>query len=163
MTTDSIEQLLVEGVQELYYTEQQLVDALDQLADQTGTESVSQAFSKHRGETQQQVDRLEQVFEALGEEPEAREDIVVTAMIDEHDQFAGENDGEVLDRYNMAVGQKTEHYEIAAYGNLASLAEKAGHDEAADLLVETLREEQEALEQLTDASEQFDTQQIAGD
>jgi len=163
MTTDSIERLLIEGVQELYYTEQQLVDALDQLADQTGTESVSQAFSKHRDETQQQVNRLEQVFEALGEEPEAREDIVVTAMIDEHDQFAGENDGEVLDRYNMAVGQKTEHYEIAAYGNLASLAEKAGHDEAADLLVETLREEQDALEQLTEASEQFDTQQIAGD
>ncbi len=103
------------------------------------------------------------MFEALGEEPEAREDIVVTAMIDEHDNFAGENDGEVLDRYNMAMGQKTEHYEIAAYGNLASLAEKTGHDEAAELLVETLREEQEALEELTESSEQFDQQQIASD
>lgn len=163
MTTDSIEQLLVEGVQELYYTEQQQIDALETLAEETGIQAASHAFASHREETETQVQRLEQVFEALGEEPEAREDIVVTAMIDEHDNFAGENDGEVLDRYNMAMGQKTEHYEIAAYGNLASLAEKTGHDEAAELLVETLREEQEALEELTESSEQFDQQQIASD
>jgi ferritin-like metal-binding protein YciE len=163
MTTDSIEQLLVEGVQELYYTEQQLVDALEMLADQTNAEAASKAFSEHRAETQNQVDRLERVFEALGEEPEQREDIVVTAMIDEHEQFAQENDGEVLDRYNMAVGQKTEHYEIAAYGNLASLAEKTGQQEAAELLVETLREEEDALEQVTQASERYDEQQIASD
>ena len=163
MTTDSIDQLLLEGVQELYYTEQQLVDALETLSEETGVQSVSEAFAQHRAETQTQVTRLEQVFEAMGEEPEAREDIVVTAMIDEHTQFSAENDGEILDRYNMAVGQKTEHYEIAAYGNLASLAEKAGHDEAADLLVETLREEQDALDQLTEVSERFDEQQIASD
>ncbi|MBX0287784.1 ferritin-like domain-containing protein [Haloarcula salinisoli] len=163
MTTDSIEQLLVEGVQELYYTEQQQVDALDALAEETGIQAVSHAFASHREETEAQVQRLEQVFEAMGEEPEAREDIVVTAMLDEHDKFAGANDGEVLDRYNMGMGQKTEHYEIAAYGNLVSLAEKTGHDEAAELLVETLREEQDALEELTEASEQFDEQQIASD
>ncbi|MDS0282324.1 ferritin-like domain-containing protein [Haloarcula onubensis] len=163
MTTDSIEQLLIEGVQELYYTEQQLVDSLGTLSEETSIQAASHAFADHREATEQQVQRLEQVFEALGEEPEAREDIVVTAMLDEHRQFSGENDGEVLDRYNMAVGQKTEHYEIAAYGNLASLAEKTGNDEAADLLVETLREEQDALDQLTEASEQFDEQQIASD
>jgi len=163
MTTDSIDQLLVECVQELYYTEQQLLDALQTLSEQTGVQSVSQAFDEHREETQQQVERLEHVFEALGEEPEAREDIVVTALIDEHDQFSRENDGEVLDRYNMGVGQKIEHYEIAAYGSLASLAEKAGHDEAADLLVETLREEQDALETLTEVSERFDERRIASD
>ena len=163
MTTDSIDQLLVEGVQELYYTEQQLVDALQTLSEETGVQAVSQAFADHREETQTQVARLEQVFEALGEEPEAREDIVVTALIDEHDHFSGENEGEVLDRYNMGVGQKTEHYEIAAYGNLASLAGKTGHDEAADLLVETLREEQQALDELTEASERFDEQQVADD
>jgi len=163
MTTDSIDELLLQGVQELYYTEQQLADALETLAEETGVQSVSTAFADHREETQTQVARLEDVFEALGEEPDAREDIVVTAMLDEHRQFSGANDGEVLDRYNMAVGQKTEHYEIAAYGNLASLAEKAGYDEAAGLLVETLREEQAALETLTEASEQFDQHQVASD
>ena len=163
MTTDSPEQLLVEGVQELYYTEQQLVDALETLADQTNDEEASRGFSEHHEETQGQVERLERVFEHLDAQPESREDPVVAAMIDEHERFARENEGEVLDRYNMEVGQKTEHYEIAAYGNITSLAEKTGHDEAADLLVETLREEEAALDEVTRASERFDERQIASD
>ena len=162
MTTDSIEQLLIEGVQELYYAEQQLADALETLADQTNDEAASQAFSEHSEETRGHVDRLEQVFEQLGEQPETREEAVVDALIEEHEQFAGENEGEVLDRYNMGVGQKTEHYETAAYGNLASLAEKTGYEEAAELLVETLREEEEALDEVTQASERFDEEQVAG-
>ena len=163
MTTEPSEKLLKEGLQELYYTEQQLVDALETLADQTNTEEAKQAFSEHREETQGHVDRLEQVFEKIGEEPESREDRVVAAMIEEHEEFAGENEGEILDRYNIAAGQKTEHYEIAAYGNLTSLAGKLGHDQAADLLEETLREEEEALDELSQAGEQFDRQQVAGD
>jgi ferritin-like metal-binding protein YciE len=103
------------------------------------------------------------VFEQVGEEPQTKQDRVVDALIEEHEQFAGENDGEVLDRYNIAVGQKTEHYEIAAYGNLTSLAEKLGHDEAADLLEESLREEEDALDEVAQASEQFDQQQVADD
>lgn len=161
MTTESIERLFVEGLQELYDTEQKLVEALDNLSEQTNDEAASQAFEEHREETQEHVDRLEQVFEQIGEEPETREDPVVTALIDEHERFAGENEGDVLDRYNMEVGQETEHYEIATYGSLTSLAGKAGYDEAADLLAETLREEEQALEQITQASEQFDEQQVA--
>ncbi|WP_092893079.1 YciE/YciF ferroxidase family protein [Halopelagius inordinatus] len=161
MTTDSIDDLFVEGLQELYYAEQQLVDALETLAEQTDDETASQAFSEHRDETQEQVDRLEQVFEQIGEEARTREEQVVKALIDEHEQFAQENDGDVLDRYNMGIGQKTEHYEIAAYGNLASLAQKTGRDDAAEMLAETLREEEEALEEVTEASEQFDEEQVA--
>lgn len=163
MTTDSIESLFVQGLQELYYTEHQLVDALETLSEQTTDETASQGFSEHREETQNQVDRLEQVFEQIDEEPQTKQDRVVDALVEEHEQFAGENDGEVLDRYNIAVGQKTEHYEIAAYGNLTSLAEKLGHDEAADLLEESLREEEEALDEVAQASEQFDQQQVADD
>lgn len=163
MTTDSIERLFVEGLQELYYTEQQLVDALETLASQTNDETASQGFSEHREETQNHVDRLEEVFDIVGEEPQTKQERVVDALIEEHEQFAGENDGEVLDRYNIAVGQKTEHYEIAAYGNLTSLAGKLGYDEAADILEETLREEEEALDEVTQAGEQFDEQQVASD
>ncbi|WP_224270957.1 ferritin-like domain-containing protein [Haloprofundus salinisoli] len=163
MTTDSIDELFVEGLQELYYTEQQLVDALETLADQTNDEAASQAFTEHRDETMEHVERLEQVFEQIGEEPQEKEEQVVKALIDEHEQFAQENEGEVLDRYNMEVGQKTEHYEIASYGSITSLAEKTGHDEAADILAETLREEEQALEEVTQATEQFDQQEIAGD
>ncbi len=161
--TDSTEKLLVEGVQELYYTEQQLVDALGTLADQTNDEDASEAFSEHRDETQTHVDRLEKVFESLGESPETKEEKVVDALIDEHEQFAQNSDGDVLDRYNIAAGQKTEHHEIAAYGNVASLAGKLGYGDAADLLEETLREEEDALDELSQVGEQFDQQQVAGD
>ena len=83
-------------------------------------------------------------------------------MLTEHEQFAGENEGEILERYNMELGQKTEHYEIASYGSLASLAEKTGHDEAAEMLVQTMEEEQAALETVTEISERYDEQQLAG-
>jgi len=163
MTTESMDEYLVQGLQELYYTENELVDALETLAEGTSNEEAKEAFQEHREETQQQVERLEKVFEHIGEEPERREVAVVDALIDEHEQFAGENDGDVLDRYNMSVGQKTEHHEIAAYGNVTSLAGKLGHDEAADLLEESLREEEEALEELSEISESFDQQQLAAD
>ena len=160
---DSSEKLLIEGVQELYYTEQQLIEALETLAEQTNDEDASRAFEEHREETEGHVDRLEQVFELIDEQPRAKEERVVDALIAEHEEFARENDGETLDRYNMAVGQKTEHYEIAAYGNVTSLAGKHGYDEASDLLDQTLEEEEQALKEVTQASEQFDEQQIAGD
>jgi len=161
MTTDSIETLYVDGLQELYYAEQQLLDALETLAEQTNDDATSQAFSEHREETKGQVHRLERIFEDMGIDAETRTEPVIDALIEEHEQFASENDDEVLDRYNMAVGQKTEHYEIAAYGNLTSLAGKLGYDEAADLLEQSLREEEDALEEVTGASEQFDRREIA--
>ncbi|WP_248515806.1 YciE/YciF ferroxidase family protein [Salinarchaeum laminariae] len=163
MTTDSTEQLLVDGLQELYYAEEQLLDALETLAEQTEDEQTSQAFSEHREETKGQIHRLERIFEDMGVDSEPREEPVIDALIQEHEAFSSENDGEVLDRYNMATGQKTEHYEIAAYGNLTSMAEKLGYDEAADLLEQTLREEEEALEEVTESSEQFDRQKISSD
>ena len=157
---DPSEKLLIEGVRELYYTEQQLIEALETLAEQTDDEDASRAFEEHREETETHVDRLERVFDEIGEQPRAKQDRVVNALIEEHELFAQDNDGEMLDRYNMAVGQKTEHYEIAAYGNVTSLAGKHGYDEAADLLSQTLDEEEQALEEVARASERFDEQQI---
>jgi ferritin-like metal-binding protein YciE len=161
--TDNMEKLLVEGLQEMYYAEQQLESALETMAEQTENEEASQGFSEHREETQEQVQRLEQVFEQIGQDSETREEQVVKSLIEEHEAFAEDNDGEVLDRYNMATGQKVEHYEIAAYGNLTSLAGKAGYDDAADLLSETLDEEEAALEEVTQVSEQFDEREISSD
>lgn len=160
MDTEEAKKLLIEGVQELYYAEQELVDATKTLADQTNDDTASQAFTEHHEETQTHVDRIEQVFDHIGEEPQSREEQVVDALIDEHEQFAQDNDGDVLDRYNISAGQKTEHYEIAAYGNVTSLAEELDYSEAADLLEENLREEQNALEELTEVGEQFDQEHI---
>jgi ferritin-like metal-binding protein YciE len=161
VTTESTEQFLVDGLQELDYTEQRLLDSLETLAEQTEDQAASQAFSQHHEQTMGQIHRLERIFESLGVEAEPSEEPVIDAMLQEHEAFSGENDGEILDRYNMETGQKTEHYEIAAYGNLTSLAGKLGHDGAADLLEQTLREEEEALEEITQASETFDRETIA--
>jgi len=163
MTTDSTKQLLVDGLQELYYDERRLVDALEEMAEGTDDEDVRQAFTKHHEETKGHVDRLERAFDSLDEEATERTDQVLDAMLEEHDQFAAENEGEVLDRYNLATAQKTEHFEIAAYGNLTSLAGKLGYDETADLLEATLREEEHALETVSEVSEQFDIEQVASD
>ena len=161
MSSEPARKLLTEGVQELYYTEQQLLDALDTLSEQTEHEDAERAFSEHREETQEQVDRLEEVFELIDAEEETKRERVVDAMIEEHEEFAGENEGPTLDRYNIALEQKIEHYEIAAYSNVTSLAGKLGHDEAADLLEENLQEEEQALEELSETGEQFDRQEIA--
>lgn len=157
MTVDNTEDLLVAGLKHMYYTEQRLLDALEELESTSSDEEIQQGFSEHHSETQGHVDRLEEVFEHLGEEPEAEEDPVVEAMIEAHDEFLDKDPSEgALDRFNIAAGQKSEHYEIACYGNLTPLADQAGHDEAADLLEQNMREEQDTLDELASLGEEFD-------
>jgi ferritin-like metal-binding protein YciE len=157
MSADSIEDLLVEGLQEIYYTEQQLTDALEELESGAQEEEIRNAFSEHREETKEQIDRLEEVFEAIGYEVEAHRDPIVDAMIEQHEEFVqGDPDGKVLERYNLIAGQKSEHYEIACYGNLIPLAQQLGYDDVADTLEQSLREEEEALDEVSELSEEYD-------
>ncbi|MFC7008954.1 YciE/YciF ferroxidase family protein [Halalkalicoccus salilacus] len=157
MSVESTEDLLVEGLQHIYYTEQRLLDALEELESTSTQEELQQGFSEHREETQEHVERLEQVFEQLGQEPEAAEDPVVEGMIEAHEEFVDKDPSDAaLNRFNIAAGQKSEHYEIASYGNLAPLADQAGYDEAADLLEQNMREEQDALDELSELGENFD-------
>ena len=162
MSTDSLDELLVEGLQEAYYAEQQLVDALETLTDQTEFEDASRAFSEHREETQGHVERLETAFDQLGESAETKQERVVDALIDEHEQFTSDNsEGDVIDRYNIEVGQKTEHYEIATYGSLVSLAGRLGHEDVAETLKENLDEEEQALDKLSQVGDEFDKGKVA--
>ena len=157
MSVESTEDLLVEGLQHIYYTEQRLLDALEELESTSSQEEIQQGFSEHREETQEHVERLEQVFEQLGQEPEAAEDPIVEGMIEAHEEFVEKDPSDAaLNRFNIAAGQKSEHYEIAAYGNLIPLADQSGYDEAADLLEQNMREEQDALDELSQLGENFD-------
>ena len=157
MTAESLDEMLTEGLQKMYYTEQQLLDALEELESGAVDEEVASAFQNHREETQDHVDRLEEVFDLVGEEPDTETDKIIDAMVEEHEEFVeGDPDDAVLERFNIAAGQKSEHYEIAAYGNLIPVADELGHDEAADLLEQNLREEQDALEELSELGEEFD-------
>ena len=145
------------GLQHVYYTEQRLLDALSVLEEGSSSEEIREAFAEHRSETETHIERLEEVFESIGASAEAAEDPVVEGMIEAHEEFVEEDPSdEVLDRFNVAAGQKSEHYEIAAYGDLIPLADEEGYDDAADTLEETLREEQDALEKLSELGERFD-------
>jgi ferritin-like metal-binding protein YciE len=161
MTIDSTQDLFVAGLKHAYYTEQRLVDALEELEETSSNEELKDGFAEHREETQTHVDRIEQVFDQLDVEAEAEEDPVVEGMIEAHEEFMSkEPSDEAIDRFNIAAGQKSEHYEIATYGNLVPMADQLGMDDAADTLEETLREEQDELDTLSEYGEQFDYDEL---
>lgn len=161
MSMDTIQDLFEHGLEDIYHAEHQLLDALEDLEENTERDEVASAFSAHRGETEGQIDRLEEVFEMFGEPPEKEECEGIEGLIEEYEEFTGMDPAqEVMDYHNMAAAEKTEHYEIAAYGNLIPLADRLGMDEAADLLEENLREEQDALEELKELTEQFEIDTI---
>ncbi|PCR91471.1 DUF892 family protein [Natrinema ejinorense] len=132
MSMDTIQDLFEHGLEDIYHAE-------------------------HREETQAQIDRLEEVFDAFGEPPEKEECEGIEGLLEEYEEFTSMDPAqEVMDYQNMAAAEKTEHYEIAAYGNLIPLADQLGMDEAADLLEENLREEQAALDELKELTEGFE-------
>lgn len=160
MCANTLNELFVDELKHAYYAEQQLVDATEELANQTSEEKIASAFSEHHEETQNHVNRIEEVFDAIGESPETKTDSAVDGLINDHDEFASQDpDQHVLDRFNIAAGQKSEHYEIAMYGNLIPIADQLG-DEIADTLEQNLREEQDALDELSEIGEEFDYGQI---
>ncbi len=157
MSVDSTEDLFLSGLKHAYYTEHRLADALEELESTSTREELQSGFAEHQSETENHIDRLEQVFEQAGESPEQVEDPVVEGMIEAHEEFLDKDPSDdALDRFNIAAGQKSEHYEIAVYGNLIPMADQIGLDDAADLLEENLREEQDELDTLSEYGEEFD-------
>ncbi|WP_254521492.1 DUF892 family protein [Natrinema caseinilyticum] len=161
MSMDTIQDLFEHGLEDIYHAEHQLLDALEHLETNTEREEISRAFAEHREETQDQIDRLEEVFDEFGEPPEKEECEGVEGLLEEYEEFTSmEPAQDVMDYHNMAAAEKTEHYEIAAYGNLIPLADHLGMDDAADLLEENLREEQSALDELKELTETFEVDAI---
>ena len=161
MTIDSLEDLFEHELEDVYYAENQLLDVLEELAEQTDSEEITRAFEEHREQTEQHVERVEEVFEMIGEPPEEEECEGINGLIQEHEEFVEmEPDQAVLDLYNLSAAEKTEHYEIAAYGNLAFLADQLGMDDAADLLGTNLDEEKQTLETLKDLTVDYEFEAI---
>ncbi|PSP52980.1 hypothetical protein BRC60_00445 [Halobacteriales archaeon QH_1_68_42] len=163
MSVSSLRDLFVHDLEDVYYAENELLDVLSELAEQTEDEEIAQAFRDHHEETEGHVDRLDQVFEKLGQEPEHEECEGIEGLITEHEEFLEmDSDQDVLDLHNLVAAQKTEHYEIAAYGNLAVIADRLGEGEVGDLLHETLEEEKAALDKVATLTEEFDVQRVTG-
>jgi ferritin-like metal-binding protein YciE len=145
---------LVDEVRDLYHAEKQLVKALPKMAKAASSDELREALVSHLSETENQVGRLEQVFELLEEKPRAKACAGMAGIIEEgSDALKEDAEPAVLDAMIIAAAQRAEHYEMAAYGTAAAWAEGLGLSEVAELLRDTLDEEKAADEKLTALAE----------
>ena len=158
MTNESLKELYIDELRDLYSAETQLVKALPKLAKAATSEELSAAFEEHLEQTKGHVQRLEQIFESLDESPKGKKCVGMEGLIKEGSELTGEFEGEVLDAGLISAAQRVEHYEIAAYGTVAAFAELLGETEQQSLLNETLQEEKETDEKLTELSREINVQ-----
>ncbi|KAA5547968.1 YciE/YciF ferroxidase family protein [Adhaeribacter rhizoryzae] len=150
MELKTLNDLFVHQLKDLYGAEQQLLKAMPKMQAKTTSKDLQQAFTKHMEETQNQVKRLEQVFQALGIKPEAEKCKAMEGILKEAEEFMTfDADKAVMDAGLIACAQRVEHYEIAGYGTACTYAKFLGHTEALNLLQETLSEEKKTDEKLS--------------
>src|ERR1700741_5285817 len=126
----TMDDLLLHGLQDIYYAENQIVRALPSLIDKATNRDLSKGLSDHLEETKKQVGRLDQVFKKLGHAPKGVQCPAIDGLISESDDLAGEvADKQVLDAAIVGSAQAVEHYEIARYGTLIAWADELGRDD----------------------------------
>jgi ferritin-like metal-binding protein YciE len=142
--------LFLHELGDVLYAEQTLVKALPKLQEEAADQELSQGFGEHLEETRQHVKNLEKAFEALGEPAKAEKCPGIEGIKKEHDEFVSNESPsqDVLDAFLTGAGARTEHYEIAAYEGLLTMAHAMGEDEVAELLNENLAQEKRALSNL---------------
>jgi ferritin-like metal-binding protein YciE len=146
----TMDDLLLHGLQDIYYAENQIVRALPSLIDKATNRDLSKGLSEHLEETKKQVGRLDQVFKKLGHAPKGVQCPAIDGLISESDDLAGEvADKQVLDAAIVGSAQAVEHYEIARYGTLIAWADELGHDDIVRLLTTNLNEEKAADRKLS--------------
>jgi ferritin-like metal-binding protein YciE len=150
----SLHDAFIDELRDTYDAERQLTKALAKLAKAAAAPPLREAFESHLVETQGQIERLEQVFESLDEKVRGKHCDGIAGIIEEGKSIMEEDfDDDTMDACLIAAGQRAEHYEMAAYGTLVAWARAMGHNEAADLLQETLDEEKAADEKLSSLAE----------
>jgi ferritin-like metal-binding protein YciE len=150
----SLRELFEEQLKDIYWAEKALTKALPRMAKNATAEKLVRVLNQHLDVTQKQVSRLEKVFVALGKKAQAKKCDAMEGLIKEGEGLIEETEpGAVRDAGIIAACQKVEHYEIASYGTLASFANLLKESEAAKLLMETLAEEKEADETLTEVAQ----------
>jgi ferritin-like metal-binding protein YciE len=143
-------ELFLHELGDVLYAENTLVKALPKLAEEASDEELTLGFEEHLQETRQHVKNVEQVFEQLGEEPKAEQCPGIDGIKKEHDDFVSKESPsqDVLDSFLTGAGARTEHYEIAAYEGLVTMAEAMGETQVVELLTQNLEQEKAALEKL---------------
>jgi ferritin-like metal-binding protein YciE len=158
----TLEDLFHETLQDMYYVENKLVKTLPEMAEKATSPELKTAIEEHLAETETHVERLEEVFAEIEQEPEAKKCDALEGLIKEAEEVMGDiEDEKTLDSAIIASAQTVEHYEIARYGTLAAWARELGHEEAESLLQEILDQEKAADEKLTELAEQSINQRAA--
>lgn len=149
------EKLFEDMLKDIYWAEQNLVEALQQMQEAATTEELKNAFEDHLYITQKHASRLERVFSLLGVEAEAKQCDAMAGLISEAQRIIEETEEGTMTRDAglIIAAQKVEHYEIAAYGSLVQVALTLGHDQAATILERTLTEEEDTDSLLTEIAE----------
>jgi ferritin-like metal-binding protein YciE len=157
MAMQTIEELFEHELQDVYSAEQLLVDALEQMANESSDREIKRGFVQHRKETQAQIKRLERIYKAIGQKPKSGSCPGMEGLIKEKKLFMREKPSEeLLEFYNVGAAQKVERYEITAYESLIDMAEKLGMTDVVDLLEQNLQEEEMTLNKLKAIASEFD-------
>jgi ferritin-like metal-binding protein YciE len=150
---DSLREVLIEEMKDLYDAEKQLVKALPKMAKAAGNDDLRTAFENHLEETKGHVQRLEQAFELMEEKAKSKPCEAMKGLIAEGSETMQEDFSEpLLDSAIICAAQKVEHYEIAGYGTVTAWARALGLEDVAELLEQTLEEEKAADEKLTEVN-----------
>ena len=154
MSLDSLHDLYVDELKDLYNAEHQLLKALPKMAKRATAPELKAAFTEHMEVTRTQVERLEEIFTALKASPKGKKCKAMEGLVAEGAEVIGEDgDPAVIDAALITCAQRVEHYEIAGYGCVRTFANLLGYEDAAALLQETLDEEGEADKKLTELAE----------
>jgi ferritin-like metal-binding protein YciE len=146
--------LFKDELKDIYWAEKALTKAIPKLIKNATSPQLQTALKEHLTVTQQQVTRLEQVFESIGAKAAAKKCEAMDGLIREAEEIMeSTEEGAVRDAGIISAGQKVEHYEIATYGTLRTFATILNEEDAVSLLEETLKEEKEADEKLTEVAE----------
>ena len=159
MANNGLRELYLDELRDLHSAENQLLKALPKLAKASSSDELREGFEEHLEQTKGHVERLEQIFEALGENPKGKKCAGMEGLIKEGGEIMDEDfEGAVMDAALIGAAQRVEHYEIAAYGTVIAFAEQLGESEQVSLLKETLEEEKETDEKLTTLAEDINAQ-----
>jgi ferritin-like metal-binding protein YciE len=162
--SEGLKELYIDELKDLYSAETQLIRALPKMAKAASSDELRQGFEEHLEQTKGHVERLEKVFKTLGENPKGKTCKGMQGLIEEGAEVIGEDfEGNLMDAALIGAAQRVEHYEIAAYGTVCAFAKELGESDQAGLLSETLDEEKETDEKLTELAEQINKEANEGE
>ncbi|MBZ0301487.1 MAG: ferritin-like domain-containing protein [Anaerolineae bacterium] len=161
MKFKNLYELFVGELKDLYDAEHQIVKALPKLKKAASSDELQGAFDEHLQQTKTHIERLEEVFELIEEKAKRETCDAMKGLISEGDEIIEENDpSSALDAALIAAAQRVEHYEMAGYGTVRTYAQLLGHQDAANLLQETLDEEGETDKKLTRLAEEVNPEAV---